>query len=255
VIVEAPEAEAPALDLVQRPVTVTARHVRRAFADRVVLDGLQLELRAGEFVALLGKSGCGKSTLLRAFAGLDADVEGEIDVPEERAVVFQDARLLPWKRVWRNVALGLPRADARRRADAALAEVGLTGHARAWPGTLSGGESQRVALARALVREPQLMLLDEPFGALDALTRIKMHALLVNLWRKHQPAVLLVTHDVDEAILLADRVLVLEDGNFSVDVPIDVPAPRRRGEAEFAAIRTSLLERLGVDEASEGRST
>jgi sulfonate transport system ATP-binding protein len=230
------------------PLAVRAEGVRRRFGDRTVLDGIDLELRAGEFVALLGRSGSGKSTLLRAVAGLDRGVEGAIRVPARRAVVFQDPRLLPWKRVERNVALGLQGGDARPRAAAALAEVGLADHARAWPVTLSGGEAQRVALARALVRDPQLLLLDEPFGALDALTRIRMHVLLRELCERHTPAVLLVTHDVDEAILLADRVLVLVDGRIGVDVPVELAGRRQRRDPGFDALRTRLLAELGVEE-------
>ncbi|CAN5679835.1 ABC transporter ATP-binding protein [soil metagenome] len=233
---------------------VSARHVVRTFGDRTVLRGLDVDLRPGEFVALLGRSGSGKSTFLRALAGLDRGVEGEIHVPAARSVVFQDPRLLPWARVLENVVLGL---DGSRRsvADAgrqALAEVGLDGHEADWPKTLSGGEAQRAALARALVRSPKLLLLDEPFGALDALTRIRMHALVQQLHARHAPAVLLVTHDVDEAVLLADRVLVLTDGRISLDVPVDVPTPRLRGDAAFTALRSQLLAELGVDEAAEG---
>jgi len=203
-------------------------------------------------VALLGRSGTGKSTLLRALAGLDPGVEGAIAVPARRSVVFQDPRLLPWARVLDNVVLGLRSPDAAARGRDALDEVGLGAHARDWPKTLSGGEAQRAALARALVRDPQLLLLDEPFGALDALTRIRMHALLQQLCARHRPAVVLVTHDVDEAILLADRVLVLSDGRLTLDVPIEVPSPRLRTERTFAALRSVLLAELGVDESSEG---
>ncbi len=177
----------------------------RRFGAVTVLDGIDLALQPGEFVALLGRSGSGKTTLLRTLAQLDPVLEGEVRIPDRRAVVFQEARLLPWKRIWRNVALGLKVADPRARALAALEEVGLSHRVDAWPATLSGGEAQRAALARALVREPQLLLLDEPFASLDALTRIKMYGLVQALWRTHQPAVLLVTHDVDEALLLADR--------------------------------------------------
>lgn len=242
---------------VTRPVdgdraAVELRGVSRAFGDKVVLDGVDLTIRRGEFVALLGRSGSGKSTLLRGIAGLDPDVSGDIAVPQRRSVVFQDPRLLPWKRAIDNVVLGLPRS-ARDRGRQALAEVELAEHERSWPGTLSGGEAQRVALARALVRQPELVLLDEPFGALDALTRIKMHTLLQQLCRSHQPAVLLVTHDVDEAILLADRVAVLTDGRLSLDEPVDVPNPRLRGDAAFGALRSRLLAELGVDETAEGR--
>lgn len=225
--------------------------VRRTFGDREVLGGIDLEFHRGEFVALLGRSGSGKSTLLRALAGLDDGAEGEILVPERRSVVFQDPRLLPWATVIANVVLGQPGRRATDRGKLALAEVGLAGHEDDWPKTLSGGEAQRTALARALVRNPRLLLLDEPFGALDALTRIRMHALVRQLWNRHQPAVLLVTHDVDEAVLLADRVLVLTDGTISLDVPVDLDEPRRRGDPGFLALRSRLLAELGVDEESE----
>jgi sulfonate transport system ATP-binding protein len=234
-------------------VAVYANGVSKAFGSRVVLRDLSLSIAAGEFVALLGRSGSGKSTLLRILGGLDAEYGGEVLVPSARAVVFQEPRLLPWQRVLPNVSLGLKpsvggrgRAELRRHSLDALDEVGLASHARAWPATLSGGEAQRVALARALVREPELMLLDEPFGALDALTRARMHGLLQDLCARHQPAVLLVTHDVDEAILLADRVLVLVDGAITVDVRIGLPRPRDRGAAEFLRLRASLLAELGV---------
>jgi sulfonate transport system ATP-binding protein len=226
---------------------VTARDIRKRFGDNVVLDGLDLNIRAGEFVAMLGRSGSGKSTFLRALGALDGDFEGELRVPERRAIVFQDPRLLPWQRVLTNVTVGLPTTAAvRKQARVALDEVSLTDKAKVWPRTLSGGEAQRVALARALVREPELLLLDEPFGALDALTRIKMHALLFALCRRHKPAVLLVTHDVDEAVLLADRVIVLTDGAISLDVEVAVPAPRVRDSYEFASLRRRLLGELGV---------
>jgi sulfonate transport system ATP-binding protein len=166
--------------------------------------------------------------------------------------VFQDARLLPWLRVIDNVVLGRRGAESAGAGREALREVGLASRARDWPKTLSGGEAQRVALARALVREPRLLLLDEPFGALDALTRIKMHRLLQQLCRVHQPAVLLVTHDVDEAILLADRVLVLTDGRISLDEPIAIPTPRRRADTTFIELRERLLAELGVaDDAAD----
>jgi sulfonate transport system ATP-binding protein len=219
------------------PLAVRATGVHRSFDGREVLAGIDLTLRQGEFLALLGRSGSGKSTLLRAMAGLDPDFTGELLVPERRSVVFQDHRLQPWKRVLDNVVLGLPRAGAKEAGLSALAEVGLTERARDWPITLSGGEAQRAALARALVRDPALLLLDEPFGALDALTRLKMHALLRELCRKHRPAVLLVTHDVDEAIALADRVIVLTDGRLGPSHGV--------GEAE---LRKVLLTELGVVE-------
>jgi sulfonate transport system ATP-binding protein len=201
---------------------------------------------------MLGRSGTGKSTLLRILGGLDPCYEGDVLVPERHAVVFQEPRLLPWQRVLPNVSLGLPpratggRDGVRRLSLAALAEVGLTDQAHAWPVTLSGGEAQRVALARALVREPQLMLLDEPFGALDALTRSRMHVLLRELCAHHQPAVLLVTHDVDEAIGLADRVVVLSGGVIAFTARVALDRPRDPGEAGFIALRSRLLTELGV---------
>jgi sulfonate transport system ATP-binding protein len=231
--------------------SVTVRGLRRAYGDRAVLRDLDLDIAPGEFVALLGKTGCGKTTLLRVLAGLDPATAGTVEAPGRPAVVFQEPRLLPWKRVAENVAIGLPGSAARTAARAALAEVGLAGHATAWPLTLSGGEAQRVALARALVREPGLLLLDEPFAALDALTRIKMHALVSALWRRHRPAVLLVTHDVDEALLLADRVIVMADGRIAHHERIDAPHPRDRTDVWFERLRSDLLTQLGVTGAED----
>lgn len=221
--------------------------VRKTFGLRTILDGFELEVGAGEFTALLGKSGSGKTTLLRILADLDTVDEGAVLVPRSRSVVFQEPRLIPSERVWRNVLLGLNRQDATRaRAKQALSEVGLVGQARAWPHTLSGGEAQRVALARALVRQPRLLLLDEPFAALDALTRLRMQDLVGDLWRRHRPAVLLVTHDVDEAILLADRIVVLVDGRIGLDEPVDFVRPRSPGGSAFDILRRKLLTTLGV---------
>jgi sulfonate transport system ATP-binding protein len=225
---------------------VEVNGLNRAFDGRGVLTGVDLRLDRGEFVALLGRSGSGKSTLLRILARLDKDYSGTARVPERSAVAFQDSRLLPWARVRQNVALGLRDKDAKDRVESLLAEVGLTELAGAWPKTLSGGEAQRAALARALVREPELLLMDEPFGALDALTKIKMHRLLRKLCQRYQPTVLLVTHDVDEAVLLADRVLVLTDGTVSLDLPIDLPERGRRQDPGFPALRARLLTELGV---------
>jgi sulfonate transport system ATP-binding protein len=223
---------------------VRLRGFTRRFGTDVILKDLDLDIAPGEFVALLGHSGSGKTTLLRTLAGLDR-VEGQVaTIPGKRAVVFQDSRLLPWKRVWKNVAIGLSGRDARDKAVAALAEVGLSHRIDAWPLTLSGGEAQRTALARALVREPQLMLLDEPFAALDALTRLRMHELVLNLWRAHRPAVLIVTHDVDEAIALADRVLVLAKGRFVLEERIT--AERGNRTAGIRDLRRRLLGALGV---------
>jgi sulfonate transport system ATP-binding protein len=225
----------------------------RTYGPRAVLDGVDLTVADGEFVALIGRSGSGKSTLLRALAGLDDAVagDGSIDVPDRISVVFQDSRLLPWQRVLDNVVLGLTGESPKEieaRGREALAEVGLAGRERAWPNELSGGEQQRVALARSLVRDPQLLLADEPFGALDALTRIRMHVLLRRLCERHRPAVLLVTHDVDEAIVLADRVIVLDEGAVAVEVAIDIPTPRDVADPAFAGIRKQLLSALGLKE-------
>ena len=227
-------------------VAVSIRGLVKKFGDRRVLDRVDLDIEPGEFVALLGRSGSGKSTLLRILAGLDTDVEGTFDVPGTISVAFQQPRLLPWRRVWRNVSLGLRGVDGRAVAEKALAEVRLTDHVDAWPLTLSGGEAQRVSLARALVREPDVLLLDEPFGALDALTRLAMHHLVDQLWREHRPAVLLVTHDVDEALLLADRILVLDEGRIVAEHRVGLVRPRRR--ASFVDLRTRVLADLGVDD-------
>jgi sulfonate transport system ATP-binding protein len=229
---------------------VQVRNLTRRFTAKGVLNGVDLDIRRGEFVALLGRSGCGKSTLLRAIARLDheAQGDGEILAPERRSVVFQDARLLPWKRVLDNVILGLSGADAQARGVRALLEVELPGREASWPYELSGGEQQRVALARSLVREPELLLADEPFGALDALTRIRMHALLKRLSEVHRPAVLLVTHDVDEAIELVHRVVILEQGRVAADIAVDLPSESAERSVRFAALRRQLLGRLGVAE-------
>ncbi|WP_428376270.1 ABC transporter ATP-binding protein [Lichenicoccus sp.] len=228
----------------------------RRFAGPAVLDQLDLTVGKGEFVALLGRSGSGKTTLLRTLAGLDQVTEGRVQVPGDVAVVFQESRLLPWKRVWQNVGLGLGQRgglgqrDARARAVAALGEVGLDHRVDAWPLTLSGGEAQRAGIARALVREPEFLMLDEPFASLDALTRLKMQAMVAELWQRHRCAVLLVTHDVDEALLLADRAVVLEEGRIRTEVAIDLPRPRDHGDAEFNRLRGVLLAALGVEQTA-----
>ena len=243
-------APAPAVPAAASAPAARVRGLTRDFGDRRILDRLDLDIAPGEFVALIGRSGTGKSTLLRALAGLDRAVTGELEVTGTAAVAFQEPRLIPWRRVSDNVRLGLrpadPAAEPRAIARGALDEVGLTGRADAWPLTLSGGEAQRAALARALVREPSLLLLDEPFSALDALTRISMHRLVLRLWAHHQPAVLLVTHDVDEAIALADRVLVLADGRIGYSGQITLPRPRDRDHPELSALRNRLLGELGV---------
>jgi sulfonate transport system ATP-binding protein len=247
-VIDAPGALTPptAGTAAAQPVVVDARGVTRAFDGRGVLHGIDLTVRRGEFVALLGRSGSGKSTLLRILAKLDTEATGTIQVPAQPGVAFQDSRLLPWARVLPNVLLGLRDRAARDRARTLLDDVGLGDRARAWPRQLSGGEQQRVALARALADSPELLLMDEPFGALDALTRIKMHRLLRDLVSRYSPAVLLVTHDVDEAVLLADRIVVLTDGRLSLNEQIDLPAVGRRSHPGFAGLRSRLLSELGV---------
>lgn len=224
------------------------RHVDKWYGNRHVLVDVSLQIGRGEIVALVGRSGSGKSTVLRVLAGLSTDHTGERVTSGAPALAFQEPRLFPWRDVRTNVGYGLTRTrlsatQIRQRAEQALADVGLADRADAWPLTLSGGQAQRVSLARALVAEPQLLLLDEPFGALDALTRLTMHALLLELWRRHGFGVLLVTHDVDEALALADRVLVLEDGRIihALTVPrsTDTATHTERHRAE-------LLGQLGV---------
>jgi len=229
------------------PWAVQVRGLVRRYGERPVIRRLDLDIRRGEFVALLGESGCGKTTLLRALAGLDPVDAGRIDGPSRPAVVFQEHRLLPWDSLWRNVSLGLDESrGGRARAEAALAEVGLGERVDDWPRNLSGGQAQRVALARALVREPQLLLLDEPFAALDALTRIKMHGLIRQLVERHQPGVLLVTHDVDEAIALAGRALIMRDGVIAASYAISPQANLQRSHPDAVALRDALLAELGV---------
>jgi sulfonate transport system ATP-binding protein len=225
--------------------------VGKSYGARAVLRGVDLQVAPGEFVAIVGRSGCGKSTLLRLLAGLEAPDAGTVtvggpghnDARDAVRVMFQDARLLPWKRVLDNVALGLPR-DGAEQAATVLAQVGLADRAGEWPAKLSGGQRQRVSLARALVHRPRLLLLDEPLGALDALTRIEMQALISALWQAFGFTALLVTHDVSEAIALADRVVLIEDGRIGLDLRVELPRPRRRGSAEVAALEASVLERV-----------
>ncbi|AML59147.1 aliphatic sulfonates ABC transporter ATP-binding protein [Serratia rubidaea] len=230
---------------------VTLESVAKRYGNRTVLDNLQLRITSGQFVAVVGRSGCGKSTLLRLLAGLENASSGALlsgsaplsSVKEDTRLMFQDARLLPWKKVIDNVGLGL-RGDWRDAARQALAAVGLEERADEWPAALSGGQKQRVALARALIHRPRLLLLDEPLGALDALTRIDMQGLIENLWQQHGFTVLLVTHDVSEAIALADRVILIEQGRIGLDMAIDLPRPRRKGSARLAELEAQILERV-----------
>ncbi len=230
------------------------RGANKSFDTHTVLDRLDLQIDSGEFVALLGASGSGKTTILRILLGLETLDSGEVLVTPARSTVFQEPRLVPSKRVWRNVVIGLDKATGTREAAAqALEVVGLSRHVDDWPGTLSGGEAQRVALARALIREPELLLLDEPFAALDALTRLKMQRQVAELVQRFGPGVLLVTHDVEEALVLADRVVVLENGRICLDRRVELPKPRRIGGQVFDALRDELLAQLGVDQSDRQR--
>ncbi|WP_236901198.1 ABC transporter ATP-binding protein [Cupriavidus necator] len=226
-----------------------------------VLDDVDLNVAPGEFVALLGPSGCGKSTLLRLVAGLDQPAAGAIlqdgtpitEPDPSRIVVFQDPTLYPWRRVWDNVALGLQAqgilAQQRHRVDDALRRVGLENFARAFPHQLSGGMAQRVALARALVNEPRLLVLDEPLGKLDSLTRLAMQSDLAELWQRSRFSALLVTHDVEEALFLAQRVIVFSQrpARIAAELRVDLPYPRHRGDARLTALRHQALSHLGLD--------
>ena len=229
---------------------VSLSGLSKSFGDTPVIGGIDLDIAPGAFVAVVGKSGCGKSTLLRLVLGLETPSSGTISVSAGAAArfVFQEPRLLPWASVADNVAVGLGRTGTRasRRAAAAraLAEVGLDGRGAAWPSVLSGGQKQRVALARALVSRPRLLALDEPLGALDALTRIAMQGLVERVWLDQRFTALLVTHDVSEAIALADRVLLVDGGRIALDLAIDLPRPRRRGTPAFAALEKRVLDRL-----------
>lgn len=226
--------------------TVSLKQATKGFNGRILFENVDLTIRRGEFVALLGASGSGKTTLLRILLGLDTLDHGSGEVATPRSAVFQEPRLVPSQPVWRNVLMGVPRrAQKRQMALEALSEVGLAAHADAWPVTLSGGEAQRVALARALVLEPALLLLDEPFAALDALTRLKMQDLVRGLCARHHPGTLLVTHDVDEAVRLADRVLVLRDRHLAIDVVVG--EARHAASPSGARLRAHLYAALGVD--------
>ncbi|MGE0214607.1 ABC transporter ATP-binding protein [Mycolicibacterium sp.] len=236
----------PALSAPRQQTGVLVEEVVRSFGDRVVLDHLDLTIGGEELVVLLGPSGCGKSTLLRLLAGLDKPDGGRIEVPAKRAIVFQADRLLPWQRVLRNVTLGLRGPDAEEKARTALREVNLGGREKAWPKQLSGGEAQRVALARALVAEPELILLDEPFASLDAITRVRMHGLVRDLRRKHHASMLLVTHDVDEAIALADRIVVMSNGRIGNAHRVELSAADREASIAREELRAALLADLGV---------
>jgi sulfonate transport system ATP-binding protein len=235
--------------------SVRLRGVTKRFGAQDVLRGIDLDIPAGQFVAIVGRSGCGKSTLLRLLAGLDQPTGGTIEIDDRTTnwkdgvrLMFQEPRLLPWQRIAANVEVGLSHAKAgenrRRQAIEALAQVGLSGRETDWPSVLSGGQKQRVALARALVSHPRLLAFDEPLGALDALTRIDMQALIEQVWEDKSFTAIVVTHDVTEAVALADRILVLESGLVAMDVTVDLPRPRRHGDPAAAAIEGRILDRL-----------
>jgi sulfonate transport system ATP-binding protein len=241
----------------KRGAALTIRGLSKAFGDNEVLRGIDLHIPAGQFVAIVGQSGCGKSTLLRLIAGLEKPTAGTISFSddtraEDIRVMFQEPRLLPWASVLSNVEVGLGRdrrkADAKARAEQALGEVGLTDKRDQWPSVLSGGQKQRVALARALVSHPRVLALDEPLGALDALTRISMQGLLNRVWADQGFTSILITHDVSEAVALADRVLVIEEGRIAHDITVDIPRPRQHGAADQAALEGEILRNLlGTD--------
>jgi sulfonate transport system ATP-binding protein len=245
-----PDADASGL-------AITARGLQKSFGPNQVLRGVSFHIRAGQFVAIVGRSGCGKSTLLRLLLGLDQPTQGQLwlgndpQTPPERdaiRIMFQEPRLLPWASVLANVEVGLGKdsasADARGRAIATLRHVGLKDRRNDWPSVLSGGQKQRVALARALVSRPRALVFDEPLGALDALTRISMQRLLERVWLHQRFTAVMVTHDVAEAVTLADRVLMIEEGEIALDLRIDLPRPRERGSAEVAALEGRILSDL-----------
>ena len=236
---------------------IAVQGLHKSFGDNHVLSGVDLQIGAGEFVAIVGRSGCGKSTLLRLLLGLEQPSAGSfafkdgtdrIDNPRVARVMFQEPRLLPWASVIANVEVGLgpdrKKPGARERALATLAAVELEDKRDAWPAVLSGGQKQRVSLARALISRPRILALDEPLGALDALTRITMQRLLERMWLDQGFTALLVTHDVAEAVTIADRVIMIDDGKIALDIDVDLPRPRARGSAEVAALEGRILDQL-----------
>lgn len=238
-------------DVYQQGVNVHVNDVNKRYEDHIVLKGLDLTIKAGEFVAIVGKSGCGKSTLLRLIAGLEDFEDGCIELDgkslhglnENARMMFQDGRLLPWKRVIDNVSLGLT-ADSKHKAAEALSQVGLQERMNDFPSKLSGGQKQRVALARALVHDPELLLLDEPLGALDALTRMEMQELIEALWKRRKFTTILVTHDVEEAVAISDRVVLIGNGKMKLNQPIHLPRPRKRTNPAFAMYVEEILSQI-----------
>ncbi len=247
----------PAVATSSRALSITARGLSKSFGDRPVIANLDLHVPAGQFLAVVGRSGCGKSTLLRLLSGLEQPDGGTLRFGDAKAgampqadvrLMFQEPRLLPWAKVAGNVEIGLGlaggTAQGKRCALDTLAQVGLEDRADLWPSPLSGGQKQRVALARALVSKPRILSFDEPLGALDALTRIEMQRLIERVFIEQAFTALLVTHDVAEALALADRIIVLEKGGISLDVDVPLDRPRRRGSSEAAALEERILAQL-----------
>lgn len=243
--------------------SIAIRGLGKRFGDLEVLRGIDLDIPAGQFLAIVGRSGCGKSTLLRILAGLDEASEGSLrfgqdgqarGTAETPRLMFQEPRLLPWARVLSNVEVGLGTdrklPEAEERAFQTLRAVGLEAKAQQWPALLSGGQRQRVALARALVSRPRVLALDEPLGALDALTRIEMQSLLERVWQTQGFTAILVTHDVSEALTLADRVVMIDEGRITLDLAIDLPRPRRRGSVDLALLEERILKDLIREDAN-----
>jgi sulfonate transport system ATP-binding protein len=237
---------------VETGIGVRVEGLVKRFGNREILHELNLEILPGEFVTIVGRSGCGKSTFLRLLAGLETVSSGSIEFQgssakgrrEDARIMFQDPRLLPWRTVAENIAIGLPGDEAGAQAREVLKQVGLADRADDWPGQLSGGQRQRVALARALIHRPRLLLLDEPLGALDALTRLEMQRLIENIWKQHEFTAVLVTHDVAEATILGDRVILIEDGRVTFDEKVDLPRPREYGQSGLAALGSRVLKRI-----------
>ncbi|GER67736.1 aliphatic sulfonates import ATP-binding protein SsuB 1 [Weizmannia acidilactici] len=243
----------------EKEIVLEVDDLQKSFGSHQVLRKIDLKVKKGEFVAIVGRSGCGKSTLLRLLAGLEKASSGTIFIngkplsgknPSVK-IMFQDGRLLPWKKILQNVGLGL-QGDWKECANQMLKQVGLDGRANDWPSELSGGQKQRVALARALVHEPEILLLDEPLGALDALTRIEMHQLIQSLWLEKNFTAILVTHDVEEAVALADRVILIENGEIAMNYPVKLPHPRKRDHALFSSTVNHILNRILGDGGHHG---
>ncbi|WP_413381013.1 ABC transporter ATP-binding protein [Alkalihalobacillus sp. 1P02AB] len=225
--------------------------VGKSFGDKDVLKKIELFVEKGEFVSIVGKSGCGKSTLLKLVAGLDRVTKGSIKIndhevkgiPENVRMIFQNGRLLPWKSVLENVGLGL-KGEWKAKAEQALADVQLEDRKKEWPSVLSGGQQQRVSLARALVHSPALLLMDEPLGALDALTRLEMQQLVERLWQEQGFTAVLVTHDIEEAVVLSDRVILIEDGQIVLEQKVNLSRPRSRTNTTFTKTVETILTRV-----------